>query len=239
MAFLSSAASAAASAMRCASLVSRSGRNMAAVALASLCVARAGFFSAFSFFFMCSTSVRAMAESRSSANLALAEHYPFFRRQALEPHRPVGVELRGRNPDFGTEPELAAVVEAGGGVHQHAARVDFAQEALRVLVRARDDRLGVIRAVTLDVLERGAEARHHANRDDLVQELAPVVVFARELGLRHERARPLVAPELYAGIDERLRHAGQYAGRSRLVNQEALERVTSAGPNRLGVHDDR
>ena len=32
----------------------------------------------------------------------------------LEPHRPVGVELRRRDPHLGAEPELAAVKHRGG-----------------------------------------------------------------------------------------------------------------------------
>lgn len=36
-----------------------------------------------------------------------------------QPHRPAGVQLLGADADLGTEAELAAVGEPGGGVHQH------------------------------------------------------------------------------------------------------------------------
>ena len=92
---------------------------------------------------------------------------------------PIGVQLGGRDADLRAEPELAAVVEAGRRVHQDAARVDLAKPALRVLVAAGADGLGVARAELGDVRERLVQAVDDLDRQDLVEELAPEVGVGR------------------------------------------------------------
>src|SRR5688572_24432985 len=139
-AFLSSAAVAAAMAMRCASSEGPSWRAFGGGA-----DVRAGRFSAaFARFFT--------AMSSSTPDLPLAHDDPLLGGQAVEPHGTVGVELRGRNPDLRAQAELAAVVEACRSVDEHAAGVDLAQPALSVLVIFRANGVGVIRAVARHVL---------------------------------------------------------------------------------------
>ena len=86
--------------------------------------------------------VEGAAEARrcapgSFAKLALAVEHELLRRQALEPHRTVGVQPRGRDADLGAEPEPVAVRERGRAVDAHGRRVHAPQEALRARVVAR------------------------------------------------------------------------------------------------------
>src|SRR5688500_18841530 len=82
------------------------------------------------------------------AHVPVAQHDPLLRGEALEADRPAGLQLVGRDADFGTQPVLEAVGEAGRRIHHHRARVDLAQEALRAGPVLGDDRVGMPRAVS-------------------------------------------------------------------------------------------
>jgi len=64
------------------------------------------------------------------------------------------VQLAGGDADLGAEAQLPAVVEAGGGIPQNAARVDLGEEAGRERRVGRADALGVAAAIAGDVPER-------------------------------------------------------------------------------------
>ena len=66
------------------------------------------------------------------------------------------MELVGADADLGAEAELAAVVEAGAGVDQHGRAVHLGDEPAGGGEVAGDDRLGVPRAVPVDVSDRPA-----------------------------------------------------------------------------------
>src|SRR5690606_33940897 len=75
--------------------------------------------------------------------------------EALGAHRAVGVEPCRRDSDLGTEAELAAVGKPRRGVDHDGGGVDLAYELFGGGLIGRDDRFGVIGAVSLDVLDRG------------------------------------------------------------------------------------
>ncbi len=87
-----------------------------------------------------------------------AEHDVLLRGEAFEAHRAARVQLVGGDADLRAEAVLEAVGEARRGVHHHRARIDFAQETLRVRVVLGDDGVGVRRAVLGDVLHRRVES---------------------------------------------------------------------------------
>src|SRR5580658_10663094 len=64
------------------------------------------------------------------------------------------VQPAGGDADLGAEAEFAAVGELRRGVMQHDRRIDLAQEFLRYDLVLGDDRVGVVRAVALDVIDR-------------------------------------------------------------------------------------
>src|SRR5690606_12798144 len=180
----------------------------------------------------------AAAAPRLGPDLAAAVHDVLVGDQGLEAHRPAGVELLGADADLGAEPELEAVVEARGGVHEHGSGVDLAPEALGAVQGARDDRLAVARAVAVDVLERRVERGHDPDGQHEVEELGLPVGLGGGEGLRHERARALAAAQLHAGRAQLGGEAGQQRRGLGLVDEQGLGGVAHAGPLHLGVEHD-
>src|SRR5512135_3480204 len=99
----------------------------------------------------------------SGPHLAVALDQVAVRAQLAQADRAARVQLLGRVADLGAHPELAAVGEAGGGVHVDAGGVDAEAEGAGSVDVARDDRLRVPAAVAGDVLDRLAERLDHAD----------------------------------------------------------------------------
>src|SRR5689334_7495672 len=97
LAFLSSAASAAQSAMLRDSFDGAAGA-LSETRAGAAAPARAGLRKTLVFFFK-------RLHLASRANLPLADHDPLFRRQTLETHGTVSVQLRGGDADFRAEAE--------------------------------------------------------------------------------------------------------------------------------------
>src|SRR5437762_4445173 len=102
----------------------------------------------------CITCAKGTVERSSRPDLPGAAHAIFEAGELLDADRATGVQLAGGDADLGAEAELAAIGELGRGVVQHDRRIDLVEEFLcRGLVLG-DDRVGVVRAVALDVLDR-------------------------------------------------------------------------------------
>src|SRR5260221_7806672 len=80
--------------------------------------------------------------------------------------RAAGVELAGGNADLGTEAELAAIGKLRRGVVQHDRGIDLVEELFRGLVVLGHDRVGVVRAVSVNMRDRFIEPIDDAPRDD-------------------------------------------------------------------------
>src|ERR1041385_2315073 len=93
----------------------------------------------------------------SLSGLALPVDNPFVTSQLFQPAGPAGVEFVGADADFGAEAEFAAVVEPRAGIDHHGGAVDACCEfASRPLV-GRNDRIGMMRTIGVDVLDRLVE----------------------------------------------------------------------------------
>ena len=86
--------------------------------------------------------------------------------ELLDADRPARMQAAGGDADLGAEAELAAVGELRRGIVQHDGRIDLAQEFLRRRRVRGDDRVGVVRAVMLDVRDRAVDAVDHLGGDD-------------------------------------------------------------------------
>ncbi len=154
----------------------------------------------------------APAAVRSCADVALAEHHPLERGESLDAHRAARMEFVGADADLGAQAVLEAVGETGAGIHHHAGRVHFAQEALGMHVVPRKDGVGVVAAVAVDVADRLVQAVHHLDADDGCEVLLGPVL----LGGRHERGA---------------RHGGQQGqGIRAAAHFHALGRIDGADP---------
>ena len=84
-----------------------------------------------------------------------AGHDPLVRREIGSAHRPAGVELVGADADLRAKAVFPAVGEAGAGVDDHAGRIDAGHKLLNRRGVGREDRIGVMAAVAVDVIDRG------------------------------------------------------------------------------------
>ena len=66
---------------------------------------------------------------RKLAHMTAAVDDVLLRSELAKPHRSKGVQSGGGDADLGAEPELAAVIEAGGGVEHHRGGVHLGGEA--------------------------------------------------------------------------------------------------------------
>src|SRR5205085_4382353 len=152
------------------------------------------------------------------ADLSVAVYHVLDRGELAQAHRTAGVQLLRTDPDLGAEAELLAVGEPRRGVHRHHGRVDLTAEAPRRVQVTRADRLGVARAVAVDVVDGRVERGHHRHRHLQVEELTPEVVIGRGTGGRDDLAGALVAHQLHAL--EGARRRGQEPLGYRLVHPQ-------------------
>ena len=129
------------------------------------------------------------------------------RGELLDADRAARMQAAGGDADLGAEAELAAVGELGRGVVQHDGGIDFAQEFLRRCGVVGDDRVGVVRAVALDMRDGGVDAVDHltammASRYS-VDQSSSVAGFTRVSAARVA----VVAAHLAAGVEQHLRPA--------------------------------
>ena len=138
----------------------------------------------------------------------------------------------GGDADLGAHAELAAVGELGRGVEQHDRAVDLAQEALGGGLVLGDDRVGVVRAVALDMGDRARSS--------------PSTTFTAMIASRYSVASPAslagtapgsiardvgVAADLAAGRACRSARIGGSTDRGdRAVDQQGLGRAADRRP---------
>src|SRR5262245_39812830 len=111
------------------------------------------------------TGFNGMSPERSRPGLPAAVHAILEARQLLGADRAAGVEFAGGDADLGAEAELAAVGKLRRGVMQHDRRIDLVEEFLRRLRILGHDRVGVARAVAMDVRDRLVDAVDHPRGD--------------------------------------------------------------------------
>src|SRR5690349_22385591 len=122
--------------------------------------------------------------------------------QLLGSDRTARVKLASGDTDLGAEAELAAVGELGRGVMQNDRRIDLVEEFLRGVRVLRDDCIGMVRAVSVDMRDRLIDAVHDTGRDDGVEIFGVPVLVGRGLYARISSLDGLVATHLAAGLDQ-------------------------------------
>src|ERR1700736_2973498 len=94
----------------------------------------------------------------SRSDLPRAVHAILEAGELLDADWAAGVEAAGGDADLGAEAEFAAVGELGRGVVQDDRGIDLVQKFLRRRPIVGHDRVGVVRAVVLDMRDRGVDA---------------------------------------------------------------------------------
>src|SRR5580700_4047358 len=108
----------------------------------------------------------------------------------------------GGDADLGAEAELAAVGKLRRRVVQHDRRIHFAQEFFRRGFVLGDDRVGVMRAVALDMVYRRIDAIDHTCGDDGVEIFGAPIGFACRLDSAVDRLDRGIAANLATGFDQ-------------------------------------
>ena len=148
------------------------------------------------------------------------------------------MEFIGTDTNFRPQAQLVTVVEAGAGVHHHRRRIDRRREPLRRRQVARDNGVGMVRAVALDVGDCLVERGHHLDRQNQVEILRRPVVFRGRRDVGDDPAGYFAAAQFYAALAEDAGDSRQKFAGDLIVDQEALRRVAHARPLTLGVDDD-
>src|SRR5215213_73174 len=127
----------------------------------------------------CISPVTARGWLWSRPRLPGAVNAIFEARQLLGANRAAGVEFAGGNPDLRAEAELAAVGELRRCIVQHDRGIDLAEKFPGRVSVLGHDRIGVARAVVLDMRDRPVDAVDDTRGDDGVEILGVPVVIGR------------------------------------------------------------
>ena len=180
-------------------------------------------------------------DDRFTAGSARVPRTRYLKRgELLDADRPARMEAAGGDADLGAEAELAAVGELGRGVVQHDRRIDLAQEFLGRRLVLGDDRVGVVRAVALDVRDGGVDAVDHLDGDDGVEIFGRPVLLAAPASRARSAARTASSPRTSQPasssiVDQRL----EMRRRDGAIDQQRLGGAADAGAPHLGVEHDR
>src|SRR5215472_16773811 len=173
------------------------------------------------------------------SRLSGAAYAVFEAGQLFDSDRSTGVEPSGGNADLGAEAELAALGELRRRIVQHDRRVDLAQEFLRSLAIFGHDRVGMMRAIALDMRDRGIDAIDHPGGENGVEIFGAPVLLGRRLDAPIHRLHRGVATDLAAGIEQHgNQRPEQFAGAG-AIDQQRLGGAADAGAAHFGVEHDR
>ena len=151
------------------------------------------------------------------------------------------MELLGGNAHLAAQAELAAVGEAGGGVHVHRGAVHTGGKAGGGLLVGGDDGVAVVGGMGGNVGDGRVQAVHHAHRHLVIQILGVEILFTGGNtlddggGLRVQMQFHGGHPGGGAAFAQALFQHGQEAGGNILVHQADFRGVADAGTAGLGV----
>ena len=171
-------------------------------------------------------------------NLVLVNHQPF------QTDRTARVDLVGTDTDLGAETITHAVREASRRVPVRAGSVHGRHEALGLVLVGSQDRLGVVRAVRVDVVDGGRQVGDGLDGEGEGEEFGVVVgVNGVDNGdvARGRRKGGLgdgVATELDALGGQSGGDGGEDGAESGFLDQEGLDAVAGGRVAGLGIDDD-
>ncbi len=169
------------------------------------------------------------------AGLAGAGDLVFVGAEFFEAHGAAGVDLVGGDADFRAEAELVSVGEAGGGVPVNGGGVAVGEEVAGDGFVAGADGVGVVGAVSLDVLEGLVEVCNDADREDEVEVFCAPVVFGGREGVGENLKGVGASAELDALLAESRGEARQEGGGDGAIDEEGFDGVADAGALAFGV----
>src|SRR5208282_6449258 len=101
--------------------------------------------------------------------------------ELFDTDRAARVQPAGGDADLPAEAELTAIGKLRRSIMQDDRRIHLAQKLLRRRLVLGDDRVGVMRAVALDMSDRGVDAVDHARGQNSVEILGAPIGLGRRL----------------------------------------------------------
>src|SRR3989304_9272054 len=158
--------------------------------------------------------------------------------QPLQPHRTETMDLARADADLRAKPKLAAVVEPRRGVDHHRRGVSPVDEFSRPLVIRRDDALGMLRPVTLDMFDRVIHVAYDSDRENQIEIFRAPVFLGRPLDAGNQGAGFLTTAHLDARAAELRNHARQKLPSDGFMNKTRLHGVAHRRTLNLSVQGD-
>ena len=174
----------------------------------------------------------------SGPDVSFAPDDKFVTRQFAQPAGATRVKLVGADSDFGSQPEFLPVVESRAGVDHHRGTVHAGDELARGRRIVRDDRVGVVRTVAVDVLDRFVRRRDDLRRNDRAEKFRAVIFVRRGPSGGDEFARPFVSADFDLAGGEFHSDARQEFGGDIRVDQQRFAGVADSHSLALRINRD-
>src|SRR3990172_11020761 len=174
----------------------------------------------------------------SFPNLPIAEDDELGGGQLLQPHRTESMDLARADADLRAKPELAAVVEPRRGVDHHRRGVDPVDKFSRPLVIRRDDALGMLRPVTLDMFDGVIHVAYDSDRENQIEIFRAPVFLGRPLDARNQSTGFLTTADLDARAAQIRNHARQKLTSDGFMNKQRFHGIANRRTLNFSVHGD-
>ncbi len=147
------------------------------------------------------------------------------------------MQLVRRDANLGSHTQGCPVTKHRRGIHKHDGGVHFPNESTGPASTLRDDDVGVVRPVSVDVLDGLVHVFHHTDRDNHVQVLSAPVLLGSRLSKGYGGPRPRASPDGHAAFLKRIGQRGQFR-LELLAHQQRLHCVADLRHKTLGIQDD-
>src|SRR5690554_839463 len=97
-------------------------------------------------------SIASLAAAEAPDEIAAPLELEAGGEEPFDPDRPARMNARGADADLRTEPKAIAIGEARARVMEDASGVDITEKARRILLRFRDDGVGMGASVAVDMV---------------------------------------------------------------------------------------
>ncbi len=146
------------------------------------------------------------------------------RGQFTQPTGAAGMKFVGRNTNLGSQTKHAAVIESCARVDHHRRTIDQRGERVGGSQVVGDDRVGVMRSVTIDVLGRLLDRIDHRDADDRAKVLGRPIVFGRRQRVIDPLRRPIIGSHLDPMLAQVARQSPAAPARRSLREPTAIRR---------------
>ena len=167
--------------------------------------------------------------------MPITQHHKLLAGEPFQTHRAAHMQLVIADADFSAQPILKTVCQSRGGIHHHRTRINLTQKTPRAGEIFGNNRIGVCRAVGLNMIYRLIQTRHHTYRQNRREIFGLPVFFCRNDTPRQNIAGARTAAQLHARRLIQACQLRQHTRRNAIRYQQCFHGVAGAITLRLGV----